>query len=211
MSAHTSAAHAVPQAVSRPTDALAPAVTDWLRHTLIVTGPVEDVASLQAAAPGAGAIPWRYPDLDMIEEDQVMALLNPPDGSAGLSLAGARMLARLLRTATETNQQRVVDAVGRAKSCPFDLHALLPVADGILQLGPDDPVAGAWLRSHWGVVQALRHVRLRSENGDRRLRRSARLEYEFWSADWTPWQGMRTLRRRWSSLVFDIRPDYSNG
>lgn len=115
-----------------------------------------------------------------------MALLHPPHGSAGLSLAGARALARMLRAATETHQQKVVDAAERSNGCPFDLHALLRMPDAVLELSPDDPDAVTWLRSHWGVVQTLRHVRLRSERRDRRLRRSARLEYEFWSADWTP-------------------------
>jgi hypothetical protein len=179
-----------------------------LRHGLVITGPAEDVAALQAAAAGAGAIPWTYPDLDLQEEDRVMALVHPPDGSAGLSLSGARALAREVRSAIETNQQRVAVAVGRLRSCPFDLHALLPVPDRILRRGPEDPDSVTWLRTHWGVVQPLRHVRLRAGKADRRLRRSARAEYEFWSADWTPWAAIRAVRRRWPSLVFDIRPDY---
>jgi hypothetical protein len=182
--------------------------TDWLRHVLIITGPADDVATFQTAASGAGAIPWVSPDLDLLEEDQVMALVHPPDGSAGLGLAGARALARQLRSAIETNQQRVAAAVGRVRNCPFDLHALLPVPDRILHLGPDDPASIAWLRTHWGVVQALRHVRLKTGSEDRRLRRSARVEFEFWSADWTPWSATQVVRRRWPALVFDIRPDY---
>ena len=138
-----------------------------------------------------------------------MALVHPPDGSAGLSLAGARALARQLRSAIEINQQRVAAAVGRVRSCPFDLHALLPVPDRLLHLGPDDPASIAWLRTHWGVVQALRHVRLKTGGEDRRLRRSARVEFEFWSADWTPWLAIQAVRRRWPALVFDIRPDYA--
>jgi len=182
--------------------------TDWLRHGLLVSGPADDVASLRRAAQGAGAVPWSYPDLDFFEEDRMLALLNPPDGSAGLSLAGARTLARLLRTDLESQQHRVIEAVGRRRDCPFDLHALLPVPGGVLQLGPGDPAAMAWLRAHWGVVQALRHVRLRGETHDRRPQRSARLAYEFWSADWTPWAALQALRRRWPVLAFDIRPDY---
>jgi hypothetical protein len=182
--------------------------TDWLRHMLIITGPADDVATFQTAASGVGAIPWVSPDLDLLEEVRVMALVHPPDGSAGLSLAGARALARQLRSAIETNQQRVAAAVGRVRSCPFDLYALLPVPDRILHLGPDDPASIAWLRTHWGVLQALRHVRRKTGDKDRRLRRSARLEYEFWSADWTPWAAIQAVRRRWPALVYDIRPDY---
>ena len=80
--------------------------------------------------------------------------------------------------------------------------------DSILRLGPDDPASLAWLRTHWGVVQPLRNVRLKKEGQDRRLRRSARLDYEFWSADWTPWAAIQMARRRWPASVFDIRPDY---
>jgi hypothetical protein len=58
------------------------------------------------------------------------------------------------------------------------------------------------------VVQALRHVRLKPGGEDRRLRRSARIECEFWSADWTPWSTIQAVRRRWAALVFDIRPHY---
>ena len=34
------------------------------------------------------------------------------------------------------------------------------------------------------------------DNSDRRLRRSARVVYEFLSADWTPWQAILRLRQR---------------
>ena len=189
-------------------DALEPASTDWLRHVLTVTGPAHDIDAFQKAAAGAGAIPWVYPDLELLEEDRFARLLHPPDGSPGLSLMGARSLASQLRTAMEANQRRVVALAGHSRVCPLDLHTLLPVPDGILQLGPDDPESLVWLRTEWGVVRALRHVRLRAANADRRLRRSGRLEYAFWSADWTPWAAIRTLRQRFSTLVLDIRPDY---
>jgi hypothetical protein len=73
--------------MTRSVDALALPNTDWLRHILVVTGSADEVTSFQAAAGGEGAIPWVSPDLDLLEEDQVMALVHPPDGSAGLSLA----------------------------------------------------------------------------------------------------------------------------
>ena len=147
---------------------------DWLRHDLIVTGPAPDVAALRQAAAGAGAIPWVYPDLDHREEDQVHALVQPPDGSAGLSPAAARVLARQLRTAIEVHHQRVLAAVA-SKPCPFDLHALVPVPSDILQCGPDDPASQAWLQTYWGTTRALRHVRLCPDQADRRQLRSARL------------------------------------
>jgi len=88
---------------------------------------------------------------------------------------------------------------------------LLPVPQGVLHRGPDDPVSTAWLRANLGVVQALRQVRLRPDPPDRRLRHSARLRYEFWSADWTPWAALVATRKAWPSLVFDVRPDYGDG
>jgi hypothetical protein len=45
-------------------------------------------------------------------------------------------------------------------------------------------------------------------NGDRRLRRSARVVFEFLSADWTPWQALRRLRRDWPKLAFAVDPRY---
>jgi len=185
--------------------------TASLRHDLVVTGPPANVAALRAAAMGAGAIPWRYPDPDLAEEDRVLALVNPPDGSQGLRIAAARVLARQLRGAVETHHERVLTAVGISRACPFDLHALLPVPAEVLRLGPDDAASVAWLRTHWGTGQALRHVRLVADGEDGRLRRSARLDYVFWSADWTPWQAFSALRQRWPELAFNLRPDYADG
>ena len=190
--------------------ALALPHTDWLRHDLSVTGPASDVAALRRAAAGAGAIPWVYPDLDHREEDQVHALVQPPDGSAGLSPAAARVLARQLRTAIEVHHQRVLAAVG-SKPCPFDLHTLVPVPSDILQCGPDDPASHSWLQTHWGTTRALRHVRVCTDQVDRRQRRSARLQVEFWAADWTPWPAFAAPRARCPGLKFDVRPDYGPG
>lgn len=192
-------------------DALALPHTDWLRHDFVVTGPPADIAAFRTAAEGAGAIPWHYPDLDLDEEDRVHALVHPPDGSSGLRLAAARVLARQLRGAIDGHRDRVAEEVGRSRRCPFDLHSLLPVPTSILHLGSDDPRSIAWLRSNWGVGRALRQVRLRADPPDRRLRRSARLRYEFWSADWTPWSALVAIRKRWPRLVFDVRPDYRDG
>ena len=195
-----------------PRDPLSPPHTDWLRHDLLVTGPPGDVAALRDGAAGAGAIPWHHPDADVEEEDRVHALLNPPDSSPGLSIQGARALARALRGAADAHHARVQAAVETgSRACPFDLHALLPVPDRILRLGPGNPASSAWLWQHWGTVRVLRRVRLRDDAPDRRLRRSARLRYEFWSADWTPWVAFQALRRRWPDVVFDVRPDYGDG
>ena len=192
-------------------DPLSPPNTDWLRHDLVVSGPDADVATLRDGAAGAGVIPWIHSDDDLEEEDRVHALLRPPDGSPGLSLAGARALARALRAAAEAHHQRVLAVAGRSRICPFDLHALVPVPDRILRLGPSHAASAAWLRQNWGTLQSLRHVRLRQDAPDRRLRRSARLRYEFWSADWTPWPALLALRARWPDVAFDLRPDYDGG
>ena len=173
-----------------------------------MTGPAEEVGRFAAAARGAGVIPWTFVDRRREEEDRVHALLHPPDGSAGLSLMGARTLARLLRTECERHDEAALTAAATMRTCPFDLHALLPVPGHILQLGPDEPATTNWLRSHWGVVRSLRHVRDRTERADGRVRRSARLRFEFWSADWTPWAAFRDLRTRWAQLSFDLKPDY---
>jgi hypothetical protein len=206
------AAHpAASDPLRRPRDALAPAHTDWLRHDCLLTGPPAEIAAFAIAAAGAGAIPWQYPDLDLDQEDRVHALLRPPDGSPGLRLAAARVLARQLRRAVELHQQRVAAAVGHSRGCPFDLHALLPVPGSVLCQGPDDPSSIAWLRANWGVLQALRQVQRHADPPDRRRRRSAQLRYTFWSADWTPWAALVALRQRWPALVFDLRPDYGDG
>jgi hypothetical protein len=192
-------------------DALALAHTDWLRHDLVVSGRPAAILAFQAAAAGAGAIPWQYPELDQEEEDRVYALMHPPDGSPGLRLMAARVLARQLREAVALHQDRVAESVGRNRACPFDLHALVPVPASILHFGPNASQSIAWLRRHWGVVRALRHVRRHAEPPDRRLRHSARLRYTFWSADWTPWAAFVAIGQAWPALVFDVRPDYGDG
>jgi hypothetical protein len=82
-----------------------------------------------------------------------------------------------------------------AGGCPLDLHRLVPIPGAILQLGDDAPAARQWLWGHWGTTQKLRQVRVLEENGDRRLRHSARVSYAFLSADWTPWQAILRLQR----------------
>lgn len=39
----------------------------------------------------------------------------------------------------------------------------------------------------------------------------AELRVEFWSADWSPWQALRRLRRNWPALSFGLKPDYAGG
>lgn len=174
--------------------------TDWLRHTLAVSGPAADMQAFQAAAKGTGAIPWAL-DLDH-EEARLLA----PMAAAG---ADARALARELREAID--QARILAQAAQGGACPFDLHRLVPVPGRILQLGPDDPASRLWLWTRWGTLQPLRHVRMLDRHADRRLRRSARVVLEFYAADWTPWRALAQIRAAWPSLVFDVQPDYGDG
>ncbi len=112
------------------------------------------------------------------------------DPGAEAGQAGARALARQLREAAEQRHAVAAARAGRSRACPFDLHALVPVPDAVLRLGPDHPDALAWLWAHWGTTQALRHM---TEDrvaalGRHKLRRRdpGTLHLSFWSADWTP-------------------------
>lgn len=125
--------------------------------------------------------------------------------------ADARVLARLLREAMARRHDRVLTRWHQPGACPFDLHRLVPIPGRILQLGEDSPEAQAWLRANCGTTWPLRRVRLREVNADRRLRRTGRLVYEFWSADWTRWQAVLRIRRDWPRLVLVVAPRYDAG
>ena len=186
----------------RDPDLLAAAAhPDWLHHQLRVTGTASCVAVFQAAARGAAAIPWQL-DLEA-EEARLLApmVTDGPD---------ARVLARLLRRAVAAHHDRVLDQVARGGVCPLDLHRLVPVPEPVLALGPDDPASDRWLWAHWGTLRPLRHVRVLDAT-DRRLRRSARVVFDFYAAHWTPWRALQRLRRDWPQLVFVMRPDYGGG
>ena len=209
----TAAANVDPLSDPQATEANAPlrlAHTDWLYHRLTISGPDDALAALRASAAGAGVIPWQL-DLDRMAEDWFHLLVAPPAGpSRGLSAASARILAAQLREAVELRHQVALSPVGRSRACAFDLHALLPVPDAILRLGPDHPRALAWLWQHWGTTQTLHHVT--EEPGQ--PRRPAAVagqgvwRLRFWSADWTPWRALATLAGRWPKLRFDTRPTY---
>jgi hypothetical protein len=150
-----------------------------------------------------------------MEEDVFHLLAVPPSSQPRtLSVAGARVLAGQLREAVGRRHERAVARVGASQACPFDLHALIPVPDEILRLGPDDPVTLAWLWEHWGTTQPLRHVAEDIIAG-REMRRRPVLAAEqdaihvtFWSADWTPWRALEAMAERWPGLRFDVRPTY---
>jgi len=177
-----------------------------------VSGPADALTAFRAAAAGAGTLPWTL-DFDQTEEDLFHTLVAPqPPQRRRLSVAGARALARQLREAAEQRHARAAARVGRSRACPFDLHALVPVPDAVLRLGPDHPDALAWLRAHWGTMETLRHV-----TEDRfaalgrhpvRRRDPGVLHLSFWSADWTPWRALAQVAAHWPTLRFDTRPTY---
>ena len=169
---------------------LAPVDTDWLRHTLTLSGPAAEVAAFQLRARGPTAIPWH---LDLDHEEM-------------------RLMARELRAQLAVHQERVLTAAAQpGGGCPLDLHRLVPIPHHLLMLGSDAPASRLWLWVHWGTLQPLRHVRALEHVADARLKRVARVAWEFWSADWTPWRAIARLRQDWPDLMFDVRPHYENG
>ena len=197
--AERNAGNGVALADAQNADLLAPVHTDWLRHRLTVSGPAAEVARFRAAARGTGGVPWH---LDLDHEEA--RLLAPMAGQGRV----ARSLARELREVIAARHDQVLTRWHEPGGCPLDLQRLIPIPDAILALGEDAPAAQHWLWSHWGTTYPLRQVRLLQENADRRLRRSARLVYEFLSADWTPWQAIMRLRRDWPKLVLAVDPRY---
>lgn len=207
-----------PHSLAPAPEVLAPAHTDWLHHHLTVAGPADDVARFRAAGAGAGVVPWAM-DWDRLEEDWAHLLLAPASPRhRTLSAAGARMLAGELREVAQRRHEAALARVGRGRSFPFDLHALVPVPAHVLALGPDHPDALAWLWAHWGTTQPLRHVRERAdvEGGTgKAMARTRRppsgrdaMHLAFWSADWTPWRAIARVRQDWPALRLDVRPIY---
>jgi hypothetical protein len=180
--------------------------TAWLYHHLTITGPAAAVAAFAAAARGAGVTPWRL-DFSILEEDIFNLAASQPAARRNLTIAGCRILARQFRERVERRQGRAAALVGQGQGCPFDLHALLPVPDAILELGPTHPEALAWLAAHWGVTDRLRQVTLlkRPKPGRRLPKGYAVIGYEFFTGGngcggETPTAAIATLGARWPSL-----------
>jgi hypothetical protein len=186
-------------------DILALPNPEWLPHCLAVSGPHADVAAFQRAAAGPGGIPWIV-DYDRMEEDWGHGLLAPSPAMRGISVEGARVLTRRLRDVVAVIGTRAEEAAYGDVSCPLDLHCLVPVPDRILRLGPDDPVAIAWLWQHWGTTWALRGVEeaLVDDVDGPIAAGLAAIGYRFWSADWTPWRAIAVMRSRWPSMAFEV-------
>jgi len=170
---------------------------------LTITGPGDILHEFRVVAAGSGTVPWVL-DLERMQEDFFHVLA----GAGQLSLEGARVLAGQVRDAVTRRHGRAVARVGHSLACPFDLHALVPVAANILCLGPDHPDALDWLWAQWGTTQALRHVTAADDIGQPT---KELVEVRFWSADWTPWRALEKIRAAWPLLRFDLRPDYGAG
>ena len=179
----------------------------WLHHHLTITGPADAVEAFAAAARGSGVVPWQLDGAAMEEDVFNLAAAQPPV-QRRLSIEGCRILARQVRDRVEARQARAAALVGRSWACPFDLHALLPVPDAVLQLGPSHPQAAAWLRENWGTADKLRHVAGRPDaRPDRRLPRDhAVIGYGFFTAGDTPRAAVAQLAARWPMLRFVLRP-----
>ncbi len=180
---------------------------DWLYHHLTISGPAETVATFAAAARGAGVTPWQL-DLAAIEETVFVRAVSQPASRRNLTVEGCRILARQFRERIELRQARAAALVGQSLACPFDLHALLPVPASILQLGPGDPVALAWLAAHWGITDRLRQVAVRANaTTGRRLRKThAVIGYGFFTDGETPHAAIAHLTQHWPGLRFRLMP-----
>jgi len=186
---------------------LFPAVTDWLRHELEVSGRPAEIAAFRAAAAGANIVPW---ELDLEAGEETWFLLVASAEPRPLSIAGARALAVQLRAAADGRHGRLSAWVGRSHGCPLDLYALVPIPPAMLRRGPNDALSLAWRWEHWGTAELLRHVHeIPARPGQRRG--LARFCVEFYAADWTPWRALATIRAQWPSLCFEVWPDYANG
>jgi hypothetical protein len=178
----------------------------WLYHHLTISGPAEAVASFAEAARGAGIVPWRV-EAARVEEDIFHLAASQPRPVRSLTVEGCRILARQFRERVEARAGQAAALVGRSRACPFDLHTHLPVPSAILELGPTNPEALAWLAAHWGLTDSPRQVAERlGATAGRRLPRGHRvIGYSFFTAGETPEVAVAQLRLRWPTLRFMLQ------
>jgi hypothetical protein len=177
----------------------------WLYHHLTIHGPAKPVTAFAAAARGSGVIPWQL-DLAALEEDIFVRTVSQPAASRNLSVAGCRILARQFRERVEARQARAAALVGCSRACPFDLHTLLPVPAEILQRGPVDPEALAWLSTHWGTTDHPRQVTERPVTVRRLPKDHAAIGYGFFTDGDTPQAAVDRLGGAWPALTFMLQP-----
>ena len=186
-------------------DILALPNPEWLPQLLTVIGPVSDVQAFQEAARGSGHLAWSC-DYDRAAEDWALQLMTLPPARRGISVAGARILAEDLRDRVERLDMAAVDGATDL-TCPLDLNALVPLPSRLLRLGPDDPAVVDWQWAHWGTTWMLRGV------DEVPVGRAGVLIpdghgavcFRFWSADWTPWRALETVRSRWPALSIHVK------
>lgn len=185
----------------------------WPYYHLVVTGPAASVAAFAAAARGPGIVPWAQ-DGRAVEDWVFDLAASQPPRLRSLDIEGCRVLARQFRDRFERHHSRAA-AAGQTRHCPLDLHALWPVPDRVLRLGPVDPAALAWMAAHWGVVDGLRHVAERPDLGPgRRLPRGhAWVGYGFFTGEGTAVSAAAMVARLgtrlgagWPALRFVLRP-----
>jgi hypothetical protein len=192
------------EGIDAPAQALA--APDWLAHTLTVTGPADRIAAFRDTAAGPGLPPFQ--DRARLQEDVMHALLAPPPALRKISVAGARILAEQIGEQIDAHASR---AAGRGAVCPLDLHALVPVPLAVLGLPPRDPRLTAWLWRHWGTTWPLRHVEESNPTEPEVSGLPAGqglCRYRFWSADWTPWAALATIRTAWPDLHIAVSVHY---
>jgi hypothetical protein len=191
----------------RPASAIRTAAdtSDWLFHHLTVSGPAPVVEAFATAARGSGITPWQL-DYAAIEEDIFVRVVSQPTNQRSLTVESCRILARQFREKVELRQARAAARVGQSMACPFDLHALLPVPDRILHLGPTHSEALAWLSAHWGITDRLRQVNVRDKaTAGRRLPASHTvIGYSFFTDRDTPDAAIRTIGAAWPALRFRL-------
>ena len=185
----------------------------WPYYHLVVTGPAASVAAFAAIARGPGIVPWAQ-DGRAVEDWVFDLAASQPPRLRSLDIEGCRVLARQFRDRFERHHSRAA-AAGQTRHCPLDLHALWPVPDRVLRLGPVDPAALAWMAAHWGVVDGLRHVAERPDLGPgRRLPRGhAWVGYGFFTGEGTAVSAAAMVARLgtrlgagWPALRFVLRP-----
>lgn len=182
-------------------------VPGWLYHHLTISGPAACVDDFAAAARGSGVIPWRL-DGAAIEEDIFVRAVSQPPSRRSLTVAGCRILARQFRDRFEAHHARAAALVGRSMACPLDLHGLLPVPPTILQLGPTDAAALAWLRRNWGTADRLHQVtrRPKPSTGRRLPIGHAVVGYGFFTAGDTPQAAIDRISAHRPALRFRLTP-----
>ena len=194
----------------RPTTAPTTSVeasSPWLYHHLTISGPAEVVTAFAEAARGSGIVPWRL-EAARLEEDIFNLAASQPGAIRSLTIAGCRILARQFRERVEDRAARATARVGRSRTCPFDLHTLLPVPGAILELGPTHAEAQAWLSANWGLTESPRQVTERpGATAGRRLPGGYRvIGYSFFTARETPHAAIDQLRPLWRTLRFVLQP-----